>query len=174
MNIPYEIQDYISMNLERKLEELFEDQTIETRTNLYIDQEKDRASLSIEINIGTKFYEISEVLASKFGEYCNEKGLTDEECEERFHKAYNEKLKRINEEYSIPVEGKITIKLNENSEAEIEVYPLECNGDYCITGLGVHIYTQKITIDFLEMRKDVLIEAITKFIDSIYDLYVSL
>jgi metal-sulfur cluster biosynthetic enzyme len=173
-----ELQDklkgYISENIERRLQEIFKDQNVEVETQLFTQQEEDKASLSINIAIGTKFYDISEAVASNFEMYCDERGLTDEECEKAFQQAYKEELNEINEKFAIPVKGKITMKLNENSEAEIEVYPLECDGDYCIAGLGIHIYVSQIPINWLEQTKDSMIDSITRFIDSIYDLYTSL
>jgi hypothetical protein len=174
INTVYELQDYISENLERRLEELFKDQTVEAKAYLFTEQETNKTSLSINVSIGIKFYEISEAVGSNFEEYCIREGLTDEECYEAYEKAYEEELKEINREHTIPVQGKITIKLDDENKAEMEVYPLECDGDYCIAGLGIDIYVSQIPLDLLEQRKDTVIDTITKFIDSIYDLYVSL
>jgi hypothetical protein len=170
----FELKNYINENLGRRLEEVFKDHVIDIETQLFTQQEEDKASLSINIAIGAKFYDISEAVASGFELYCDERGLTDEECEKAFQQAYKEELNEINENFAIPVKGKITIKLNENSEAEIEAYPLECDGDYCIAGLGIHIYVSQIPINWLEQTKDSMIDSITRFIDSIYDLYATL
>jgi hypothetical protein len=170
INTPYELQDYISENIRRKLEELFKDQTVEVKTYIFTNHK----SISISISIGTKFYEISETVASGFETYCSEEELTEEECEEAYKKAYKEELEEINKEHTIPIEGKITMKLDDDSEAEIQIYPLECDGDYCIAGLGMHIYVKIPSLDYLEQKKDTIINTTTKFIDSIYDLYTSL
>jgi hypothetical protein len=178
MTIAYELQDklkgYISENLERRLQEIFKDQTVEVETSLFTPPHEDKADLTIFISIGTKFYEISEAVASNFEVYCTEKGLTDEECYEAYEKAYKEELEEINREHTIPVEGKITMKLNEDSETEIEVYPLKCDGDNCIAGLGINIYIYQLPLDLLDKNKDIIVDTIVKFVDSIYDLYTSL
>jgi hypothetical protein len=174
INTTYELQDYISENLGRRLKEIFKDQTVETKAHLFTQQEEDKTSLSINISIGTKFYEISEAIAPNFEEYCTREELTDEECYKAYEEAYKEELEEINREHTIPVQGKITIKLSNDSEAEIEIYPLECNKDYCIAGLGINIYISQIPLDWLQQTKDNMIDSITKFIDSIYNLYVSL
>jgi hypothetical protein len=170
----YELQDYISEHLERKLEEMFKDQTVEAKAYLFTEQETNKTSLSINISIGMKFYEISEAVASGFEEYCAREELTEEECYEAYERAYKEELEEISKEHTIPVQGKITVKLSDDSEAEIEVYPLKCDGDYCIAGLGINIHIPQVPTDLLEQNKDTMIDAITKFIDSIYDLYTTL
>jgi hypothetical protein len=178
MNIPYElldeIQGYISKNLEAKLKELFEDQTVEVETSLFIPQHEDKADVTIVISIGTKFYEISEAIASNVEQYCARKELTDEECEKAYEEAYKEELEEINRDHTIAVEGRIMIEIDKDSKAEVEIYPLMCNGDYCIAGLGINIYTYQIPLDLLDKNKDVIIDTIVKFIDSIYDLYIYL
>jgi hypothetical protein len=170
----FELKNYINEKLGRRLEEMFKDHVVDIETHLSTQQEEDKASLTINIAIGAKFNDVSEALASNFEEYCARKELTDEECEKAYEEAYKEELNEINEQFAIPVKGKITMKLNKDSEAEIEVYPLECDGDYCIAGLGVNIYISQIPIDWLEQTKDSMIDSITKFIDSIYDLYATL
>jgi hypothetical protein len=168
------LQSYISESLEKKLEELFKDQAIEVRTYLFVNQETNEADLSISIDIGTKFYEISEAVASGFEEYCAREELTDEECYEAYERAYKEELREINEEYAIPVQGKFAIKLSKDSGAEIELYPLECDGDYCLVGLGVNVNVSQAHVALLEQNKDVIVDSIVRFIESIYDLYATL
>jgi hypothetical protein len=178
MNIPHELQDelqsYITEKLKKNLEEMFKDKTIEAKTYLFTEQEANKVSLSISIFIGTKFYEISEAVTEALASYCAKEELTDEECEKAYENAYKEELEEINKEHSIPIEGKIVMKLDDDSEAEIELYQLECDNDYCIAGLGVNIYVSQIPINWLEQTKDSMIDSITRFIESIYDLYATL
>jgi ribosome-associated translation inhibitor RaiA len=181
-NIPYELQDklrgYITGKLKRKLEKMFKDETIKVETSLFIppheDQHEDKAELTILVSVGTKFFEISEALSSDFGIYCAEKELSDEECEKAYQEAYQEKLEEINREYVIQIEGKIEVRVSNDSKTEIEIYPLKCYGDYCIAGLGINIYIYQIPLDLLDKNKDIIIDTIVKFIESIYDLYESI
>jgi hypothetical protein len=170
----FELKNYINEGLGRRLEEMFKDHVVEVETHLFTQQEEDKASLTINIAIGAKFYEISEAVGSNMEIYCAERELEDEECYKAYERAYKEELNEINENFAIPIKGKITVKLNEDSEAEIEVYPLKCDGDYCIAGLGINVYISEIPTNWLEQTKDNMINSITKFIDSIHDLYVSL
>jgi hypothetical protein len=170
----FELKNYINENLGRRLEDLFKDHVVDIETSLFIPPHEDKADLTIFISIGTKFYEISEAVASNFEAYCTENELTDEECYEAYEKAYKEELEEINKEHTIPIEGKIVVRESNDSKTEIEVYPLKCDGDNCIVGLGINIYVYQIPLNLLDKNKDIIVDAIVKFVNSIYDLYATL
>jgi len=97
---------------------------------------------SVVCDIGRKYYAIGESVAEGFEQYCaeicEEEGLDEERCSERCEKeyleAYEEELRRINEENMIDIRAFI-----ETPECTIRVTPLECDGDWCIVGAEVEV-----------------------------------
>ena len=92
----------------------------------------------INVEIGTKFLEISEAVASmvenELNFYGDNNDTSEEEIEEYFEEQYTEFLEEINGEHTVYVNGKI-----ETQKYTITFEPLECEQDYCVAGLYVQV-----------------------------------
>jgi hypothetical protein len=113
--------------LERELAEELEDYYVHVGFNVI--------SEILEIQVGTKFDEISASVEEGFGEYCEDEGLSDEECEEEFIRIYEEELRELNEEHAVYVAGALTLPW-----ATIEVSPKEVERDYDWAGLLIEVH----------------------------------
>ena len=93
---------------------------------------------TITIQLGTKFFEISEFVASMVENEISENeefgDLSEEAIDEYFEERYSEVLEDINGENAVYVNGKIEIQ-----KYVVEFSPLECEKDYCIAGLEAEI-----------------------------------
>jgi hypothetical protein len=123
------LRDFIEQvveKLERRLTEELEDYYVHVGLNV--------TSETLEIQIGTKFDEISESVAEGFAEYCEEEGLSEEECEQEYIRIYEEELRELNEEHAVYVAGVITLPY-----ATVEISSKEIIGDYDWAGLLVEV-----------------------------------
>jgi len=116
----------VAERLERELERELEDFYVHVGVNVVSD--------ALEIHVGVKFDEISAGVEEGFAEYCEEEGLSGEECEEEFARIYEEELRRINEEHAVYVAGVITLPY-----ATVEISPKEVVGDYDWAGLFIEV-----------------------------------
>jgi len=93
---------------------------------------------TIRIEIGTKFFEISEFVSSMVENELNENeefgNLSEEEIEEYYKERYSDLLEEINGENTVYVNGKINTQ-----KYTITFEPLECKNDYCIAGLYIEL-----------------------------------
>ena len=93
---------------------------------------------TIRIEIGTKFFEISEFVSSMVENELNENeefgNLSEEEIEEYYKERYSDLLEEINGENTVCVNGKINTQ-----KYTITFEPLECKNDYCIAGLYIEL-----------------------------------
>ena len=93
---------------------------------------------TIRIEIGTKFFEISEFVSSMVENELNENeefgNLSEEEIEEYYKERYSDLLEEINGENTVYVNGKI-----HTQKYTITFEPLECKNDYCIAGLYIEL-----------------------------------
>ena len=124
------LRDFIEQvveKLERRLTEELEDYYVHVGLNV--------TSETLEIQIGTKFDEISESVAGGFAEYCEEEGLSEEECEQEYIRIYEEELRELNEEHAVYVAGVITLPY-----ATVEISPKEIIGDYDWAGLLIEVH----------------------------------
>jgi len=115
--------------LREKLEREFEDKTV-----LCSNETLTRGELCVACDIGVKFYEISTAATEGLEEVCEEDNLSEKECEELFEDTVKLRLEEINEEFVYYVKGRI-----ETDTVAIEVYPLECERDYCIAGARIYV-----------------------------------
>jgi len=118
--------EQVAEKLERELERELEDYYVHVGFNVI--------SEALEIHVGVKFDEISESVAEGFAEYCEEEGLSEEECEQEYIRIYEEELRELNEEHAVYVAGVITLPW-----ATVEVSPKEVVGDYDWAGLLVEV-----------------------------------
>jgi len=93
---------------------------------------------TITIQLGTKFFEISEFVQSmvenEISENAEFEDLSEEEIDDYFEERFNDVLEDIDGENAVYVNGKI-----ETQKYVVEFSPLECENDYCIAGLEVEI-----------------------------------
>lgn len=124
--------------------------------------------------VGVKFMEISEAVSeslqytfesdSEFSEEENEEvdeeieKLNEEQLEALFYERYQEELDEINNQYTVYVNASI-----QTEKYNIEIEPLECEGDYCLVGLVAEIEIKK------ELT-DIDIDNIVSLIAAIYQL----
>ena len=124
--------------------------------------------------VGVKFMEISEAVSeslqytfepdSEFSEEENEEvdeeieKLNEEQLEALFYERYEEELEEINNQYAVYVNANI-----QTEKYNIEIEPLECEGDFCLTGLVAEIEIKK------ELT-DIDIDNIASLIAAIYQL----
>jgi hypothetical protein len=94
----------------------------------------DAKEVRVDLGYGSKYYEISEAVASGVEQRCAEDGLSPEECEELYEKAYRDMLEEINSECVINISR--TVGYPEKGVVA-EIYPIECDGDYCFCGAGI-------------------------------------
>ena len=88
------------------------------------------------VTVGTRFYEISDAVASLL-----EGAEIEESAEEVFEEEYQRVLEEINSEHAVYVWGRI-----ETEKYIIEFAPEECEEDYCIAGLRAEIaFKQRVT-----------------------------
>ena len=92
----------------------------------------------VTVNLGyvTDYYEISEAVASGVELRCAEDDLSPEECEELYEQAYKDELEELNNECVIRLSKKMEFP---DLGASVEIYPAECDGDYCSCGAGISI-----------------------------------
>ncbi|MCC6005662.1 MAG: hypothetical protein LM590_15090, partial [Thermofilum sp.] len=119
--------EQVAERLERELAEELEDFYVHVGLNVLGE--------TLEIQVGTKFDEISASVEEGFGEHCEEEGLSDEECEEEFIRIYEEELRELNEEHAVYVAGMLTLPW-----ATVEVSPKEVTGDYDWAGLLIEVH----------------------------------
>jgi hypothetical protein len=119
--------EQVAERLERELAEELEDFYVHVGLNVLGE--------TLEIHVGTKFDEISAGVEEGFGEYCEEEGLSDEECEEEFIRIYEEELRELNEEHAVYAAGVLTLPW-----ATVEVSPKEVTGDYDWAGLLIEVH----------------------------------
>ena len=105
-------------------------------------------SKEVELNLGygTKYYEISEAVVSAL-EASDVMCETAEECEKIFERAYQDELAEINEECVIRINKKMEFP---ELGASVEVYPDECEGDYCFCGAGITIKIKLHSVNTVE------------------------
>jgi len=120
--------------------------------------------------VGVKFMEISEAVSESLqydlessGEENEEedeeiKKLNEEQLEALFYERYEEELEDINNQYAVYVNANI-----DTPKYTIQVEPLECEADYCLTGLIAEIEIKK------ELT-DIDIDNIASLIAAIYQL----
>jgi len=97
---------------------------------------------TINIEIGTPFFEISEAVNSMIENAYNMDeetkqeidNMNEEEIEKLFEERYKDLLEEINTEYAVYINGKI-----ETKKYTVSFEPLECQNDYCIAGLYVEV-----------------------------------
>ncbi|MCI4409017.1 MAG: hypothetical protein JHC26_07985 [Thermofilum sp.] len=123
---------HIGDKIQNILEKEFEEYTVEAKP--FFDK--------LIVNVGTKFFEISDVVASaiqdayQFNDDFKEEydDMSEDEAEKYFDEAYAEQLQEINEENAVYVN-----KVVDTPKYTVEFHPLECDGDYCIAGLQAEI-----------------------------------
>jgi hypothetical protein len=105
---------------------------------------------TIDFGYVTRYYEVSEAVASGVEQHCVEDNLSPEECEELFEQVYRDELEELNNE--------CVIRLNKVLEfpelgARAEIHPLKCDGDYCYCGADI---TLKIKLRDTRTIEDVI------------------
>jgi hypothetical protein len=124
-NVAYDLEDL----LRRRLEE----------TDVSDVECREHFGECVVCKVGRRFYDIGKSVAEGFWEYCEEEGLSEEECEEAYWDAYEDELGRINEENVIEVKASIA-----TPTLEVRVEPLECDGDGCIVGATVEVRFKEV------------------------------
>jgi len=90
--------------------------------------------VTLDLGYGTRYYEISEAVASSVEQRCAEDNLSPEECEKLYEQAYRDELEELNNECVIRVNKKMEFP---ELGASVEAFPDECDGDYCFCGAGI-------------------------------------
>jgi hypothetical protein len=90
--------------------------------------------VTIDFGYVTRYYEISEAVASGVEQRCAEDNLSPEECEKLYEQAYRDELEELNNECVIRVNKKMEFP---ELGASVEAFPDECDGDYCFCGAGI-------------------------------------
>jgi hypothetical protein len=123
--------------------------------------------------IGVEFYEISVSVGERVERYCVEHDLGEGDCEKAYEKALEEEFETINREYAIYVNAKVKTPTG----VEINVYPKECESDYCTVGALATIKIKPNTPahDMLlrEQYHEALADAIANVVASIVELYLN-
>jgi hypothetical protein len=97
---------------------------------------------TINVEIGTPYFEISEAVSSEIENAYNMNedtkeeidNMSEEEIEKLYEERYNELLEEINQESCVYVNGKV-----ETQKYTVNFEPLECENDYCVSGLDIEI-----------------------------------
>jgi hypothetical protein len=120
--------------------------------------------VTIDLGYGTKYYEISEVVASDVEQRCAEDKLSLEGCEKLYEQAYRDELEELNNECVIRVSKKM-----EFSElgASVEAFPAECDGDYCFCGAGITLKIKLHGINTIEDAVKKIVETTRHAIDRV-------
>jgi len=104
---------------------------------------------TINVKIGTPYFEISEAVSSEIENAYNMNedtkeeidNMSEEEIEKLYEERYNELLEEINQESCVYVNGKV-----ETQKYTVNFEPLECENDYCVSGLYAEIeFKDKVT-----------------------------
>jgi len=119
--------------------------------------------VSIDIDYGVKYLNISEAVLNDL-EASDVECETEEECEKVFEEAYRDELERINEEYAIRVNKKMEFP---DLGASAEIYPLECEGDYCTVGAGISIKIKMHGVNTVEDAVKRIVDTTVAVLDRI-------
>jgi len=151
-----QIADKISTEIAKELNDYYVNASVEIFPSYGI----------INVEIGTPFFEISEAVQNEIENAYNMNedireeidNMSEEEIEKLFEERYSELLEEINGEYEVYVNGKI-----ETPKYVIRFSPLECEHDYCISGLSVEV-------EFKEKVTDIDISNIAQLIITVFRL----
>ena len=155
--------EYFIEYLERVADKLC-DELERALEGVYVAIHRYEFRMALEVEVGTKFMEISEALGHRFGEYCEEEGLSEDECAEAFEEAYKEEIERLNEEYAKYVAGVLTLPWG-----AIEVEPREVSGDYDVAGLRVYVHFSTAA-PWAHVSEEEFVELIAAFVAALYRL----
>jgi len=114
-------------------------------------KDNETATVRIDVEYVTHFYEISEDVSEIVSELSGE--LSDEELERMYYDLYAEKLEEINNDYAIPLELHAELDLSSyyigGGKLKILTSPVFCEEDYCDAGLWVLLKLEDIPIEIL-------------------------
>ena len=149
--------------VERVVDKLY-DELERMLEGVYVAIHRYEFRMALEVEVGVKFMEISEVLGYRFGEYCEEEGLSEDECAEAFEEAYKEEIERLNEEYAKYVAGVLTLPWG-----AIEVEPREVGSDYDVAGLRVYVHFTTAS-PWAHVSEEEFVELIAAFVAALFRL----
>ena len=127
--------------------------------------DRDAREMIVELGYGTKYMEISEEVALHVRELCDERGLSDEECEELYERAYRDMLEEINSECVINVNRRVEYP---EKGVVAEIYPIECGGNYCFCGAGITLRVSLEGVSTVEEGVRRVVDAVKYAYDRIY------
>jgi hypothetical protein len=125
----------------------------------------DAKEVTVDLGYGSRYYEISEEVTSGVEWRCAEDGLSPEECEELYERAYRDMLEEINSECVINISR--TVGYPEKGVVA-EIYPIECGGDYCFCGAGITLRVSLGDVRTIEEGVRRIVDAVKYAFSRIY------